>query len=77
MRTDGNKHTIQRDKTQCNARFSETCFNIMADDPAFAEALARGLIHFARFAGARRIDVAMIWPDRLREQVRAVGDVFE
>jgi uncharacterized protein YcaQ len=41
------------------------------DDPAFAEALSRGLDRFARFHSARRLDLSAVRPESLRERVRA------
>lgn len=40
-----------------------------AADPAFAQALARGLLRFADFLEAQAIDLAAIGPDTLRERV--------
>jgi hypothetical protein len=36
----------------------------------FAAALARGLIRFAEFLEARRVDISVMEPAALREQVR-------
>ena len=41
-------------------------------DLEFANALARGLIRFAKFLEAKQINVASIHPLRLRKQVQAV-----
>ena len=41
-------------------------------DVEFANAFARGLIRFAKFLEAKRIDVASIHPPRLRKQVQAM-----
>ena len=41
-------------------------------DVEFANALARGLIRFAKFLDAKRINVASIHPPRLRKQVQAM-----
>ena len=47
-------------------------------DVEFANALARGLISFAKFLEAKRINVASIRPLRLRKQVQAViGESLE
>lgn len=40
------------------------------EDPMFAAALARGLIRFAEFLEARRVDISVMEPVALREQVR-------
>jgi uncharacterized protein YcaQ len=39
-------------------------------DVDFANALAKGLIHFAKFVGAKRIDVSAIKPVALRKAVK-------
>jgi len=41
-------------------------------DPAFANALAKGLIRFANFVGAKRINVATIKPVFLKRQVEVI-----
>ena len=41
-------------------------------DPAFASALALGLIRFAKFLEAGKIDIAVIHPTRLRKETIAV-----
>jgi uncharacterized protein YcaQ len=41
-------------------------------DEAFAQALARGLAHFGRFVGARRLDLATLHPAPLQEHVQAM-----
>jgi uncharacterized protein len=41
-------------------------------DVQFAEALAKGLIRFARFVGAKRVDSSVIKPDNLRKRVDRV-----
>ena len=41
-------------------------------DVDFANALARGLIRFAKFAEAKRINVATIQPIGLRKQVEVI-----
>ena len=41
-------------------------------DVDFANALARGLIRFAKFVGAKRINVASIKPTGLRKQVETI-----
>ncbi len=47
-------------------------------DVEFANALARGLIRFAKFLDAKRINVASIHPLRLRKQVQTiVGELME
>jgi uncharacterized protein YcaQ len=40
------------------------------EDPMFAATLARGLIRFAEFLEARRVDISVMEPVALREQVR-------
>jgi len=40
------------------------------EDPMFAAALARGLIRFAEFLEAPRVDISVMEPAALREQVR-------
>ena len=41
-------------------------------DPAFADALAKGLIHFAKFVEAKKVDVSAIKPVGLRQYVKKV-----
>ena len=41
-------------------------------DAAFAEALAKGLIRFAKFVGAKKINLAGIKPPSLRKHVQEV-----
>ena len=41
-----------------------------ADDPAFADALGRGLARFAKFVDAQHVDIESIAPKKLREHVR-------
>ena len=38
-------------------------------DSGFAEALAKGLVRFANFVGAKRVDISAIKPVRLRAHV--------
>ena len=40
------------------------------NDAAFADALGKGLAHFARFVEAKEVDIAAIEPEKLREHVR-------
>ena len=40
-------------------------------DPAFADALAKGLIRFAKFVDAQKVNVASIVPTSLRKYVAA------
>jgi uncharacterized protein YcaQ len=42
-------------------------------DAAFADALAKGLIRFAKFLGAKKLDVSAIQPVKLRGRVRKVA----
>ena len=43
-------------------------------DADFADALAKGLIRFAKFVEAKRVDVSAIKPIALRQEVkRAIG----
>ncbi len=41
-------------------------------DADFANALARGLIRFAKFVGAKKVDVRLIQPAKLRSQVKKI-----
>jgi uncharacterized protein YcaQ len=43
-------------------------------EPAFATALARGLIRFAAFVRAQTIDIAAIGPSHLRDHVSAIAE---
>jgi hypothetical protein len=46
-------------------------------DIDFANALAKGLIRFARFVGAKRVDVSVIHPPGLRKAVqKIIGEKF-
>ncbi|HEX9027937.1 MAG TPA: crosslink repair DNA glycosylase YcaQ family protein, partial [Anaerolineales bacterium] len=45
--------------------------SLSGEESAFAAALGSGLVSLARFVNARRLDIASIQPDLLREQVRA------
>lgn len=44
--------------------------NAPADDPAFADALGKGLARFAAFVGARQIDVSLIQPQKLQDHIQ-------
>ena len=46
-------------------------------DVDFANALAKGLIRFAKFVGAKRIDVDAIKPIALKREVKRVIGKFE
>ena len=39
-------------------------------DPAFADALAKGLIRFAKLVGAKKVDVSVIKPNSLRKHAQ-------
>ncbi len=41
-----------------------------AEDPAFADALGKGLARFAAFVGARQVDVTAIQPDNLKNHIQ-------
>jgi uncharacterized protein YcaQ len=41
-----------------------------ADDPAFADALGKGLARFAAFVGARQVDVTRIQPEKLQVHIQ-------
>ena len=41
-----------------------------ADDPAFADALGKGLARFAAFVGARQVDVTAIQPQKLQDHIQ-------
>jgi hypothetical protein len=43
-----------------------------ASDPAFAAALARGLVRFATFLGAQHVDIAQIVPLELQTRVKDI-----
>jgi uncharacterized protein YcaQ len=42
------------------------------NDPAFAEALAKGLIRLAKFVGAEKVDVGKLKPMKLRQVLKKV-----
>ena len=44
--------------------------NAPADDPAFADALGKGLARFAAFVGARQVDVTFIQPQKLQDHIQ-------
>ena len=44
--------------------------NAPADDPAFADALGKGLARFAAFVGARQVDVTAIQPQKLQDHIQ-------
>jgi uncharacterized protein YcaQ len=41
-----------------------------ADDPAFADALGKGLARFASFVGARQVDIDIIQPEKLQIHIQ-------
>ena len=44
--------------------------NAPAGDPAFADALGKGLARFAAFVGARQVDVTSIQPQKLQDHIQ-------
>jgi hypothetical protein len=41
-----------------------------ADDPAFADALGKGLARFAAFVGAQQVNVEAVQPEKLRTHLQ-------
>jgi uncharacterized protein YcaQ len=46
----------------------------LVNDPAFADALGKGLARFASFVEAQKVDIEAIAPKKLREHVRKFGE---
>ena len=51
-------------------------FWIEADAPLkdtdFANALGRGMVRFAKFVEAKKVDISIIRPDKLRRQIKVI-----